>query len=224
MAMKRPANPAFRNLSPGIYPVITESFCRNGSAAKTLDAALKGGAAIVQLREKHKSKRDKLEMARYFRAATSRYGALLVINDDIDIALAVGADGVHLGQSDMACADAREMAPEIVIGVSTHDIGEALKAQEDGADYVNIGPIFATKTKENLVAPLGLDTLRAIATRIGIPFTVMGGIKARHIEELLSVGVKHVAMVTEITQASDVEATTRALQKAMEHVAQRDRP
>lgn len=210
---------SIRDLPPGVYPVLTEAFCDGRSSLDVLDAALRGGARIVQLREKNRPRNEITEMARRFREATARHGALLIVNDFVDIAMECGADGVHLGQEDTPCAEAKRMAPDLLVGVSTHCIAEAVRAQEDGADYVNIGPIFSTRTKENLVAPLGTDSLKEIAARISIPFTVMGGIKAHHIPELVAAGARLVGMVTEITRALDVEATTRRLRQAMESAA-----
>ena len=206
----------FRIPSLGTYPVLTEAFCEGRSSLDVLEAALRGGARIVQLREKNRPRRETLEMALRYREATTRHGALLIVNDFVDIALECAADGVHLGQGDIPCTEAKRMAPDLLVGVSTHDLEEALRAQEDGADYINIGPIFATRTKQNLVAPLGTDALKEIAARVSIPFTVMGGIKAHHIPELVAAGARLVAMVTEITRAPDVERTTRMLQKAVE--------
>ena len=103
---------------------------------------------------------------------------LLIINDHVDIALAVDADGVHLGQEDLPLAAARRIAPELLIGISTHSREEALKAQGEGADYVNIGPIFPTRTKEGVTRFLGPEAIPGIAAGLEIPFTVMGGIDA----------------------------------------------
>jgi thiamine-phosphate pyrophosphorylase len=136
---------------------------------------------------------------------------LLIIDDEIDVAMAAGADGVHLGQDDLPLGPARLMAPELIIGQSTHSIAEAIAAHDAGADYVNLGPIFATSTKQVSCEPLGEEIIQKIAPLLDIPFTVMGGIKAHHIPELLKLDARRIAMVTEITQAEDVAAKVKEL-------------
>ncbi|MFC1595844.1 thiamine phosphate synthase [Candidatus Margulisiibacteriota bacterium] len=187
-----------------IYPVITEKFCRNGSSIETLKELIAAGVKIVQLREKDKSKQDILNLAAIFRTLTSKASVTLIINDHIDIALEVGADGVHLGQDDNPGSTARRQAPGLIIGVSTHNLEEARKAERDGATYINIGPIFATQTKTVGIHPLGVDMIKTISENISIPFTVMGGIKENNIKQLVAAGASRIAMVTEITQARDI--------------------
>lgn len=193
----------------GLYPVITKEFCRGRNLIDVLHSVIKGGAKIVQLREKNISKKSLYELASEYRSITFKHQVKLIINDHLDIALAVGADGVHLGQDDLPCAIARKIAPHLIIGVSTHNEHEILKAEADGSTYINIGPIFSTNTKKLTVPALGLDYLKKIKTKL--PFSVMGGIKTRNIGELLSIGVKNIAMVTEITEAPDIEETVRKL-------------
>jgi thiamine-phosphate pyrophosphorylase len=194
-----------------IYPVITEKFCKNGSSVETLKQVMDGGAKIVQLREKEYPKGRILSMAREFREITKKYNAWLIINDHLDIAVLCGADGVHLGQDDIPCRDAKMLAPNLAIGVSTHNLREALIAERDGADYINIGPIYDTKTKVNKMKPLGIKMMKEIASGISVPFTVMGGIKARHIPDLVKSGAKRIAMVTEITMADNVASRVKKL-------------
>jgi thiamine-phosphate pyrophosphorylase len=215
--MKSPAI-KLNNWPFGIYSVITEKFCSNRSSVKTLEKVLKGGVKMVQLREKEYHKGRILKMALEFRKLTDKYKALLIINDHIDIALLCKADGVHLGQDDIPCIEAKKLAPKMIIGVSTHNMKEAIQAQKDGADYINIGPIFATKTKENLMAPLGIETLKKISKKISIPYTVMGGIKEHHIPQLVKAGAKRIAMVTEITRADNITAKVKGLQGMVQTV------
>lgn len=199
-----------------IYPVITERFCRNGSAVETLKQVLSGDAKVVQLREKDYPKGKILEMALAFRKLTAEAGAGLIINDHVDIAMIVKADGVHLGQEDIPCREAKKLAPSLKVGVSTRNIDEALKAINDGADYINIGPIFQTSTKETRYGVIGVKNLKEIAGRVRIPFTVMGGIKEDNIREALAAGARHIAVVTEITMADDPEEKTRRLRNIIE--------
>lgn len=197
-----------------IYPVITERFCRNGSSVKTLKEVIKGGVKIVQLREKEKSKREIYKLALEFRKLTSDAGISLIINDHLDIALAVGADGVHLGQDDLPCKVARKLAPGFIIGVSTHSLKEALEAEKDGADYVNIGPIFPTTTKTGQKA-LGVGVIKKVSDKLRVPFTVMGGIKQTNIKEVVLAGAKRIAMITEITMAEDIPLKIKELRETI---------
>ncbi|HRI87692.1 MAG TPA: thiamine phosphate synthase, partial [Candidatus Hydrogenedentes bacterium] len=146
---------------------------------------------------------------------TSSAGALLIVDDRLDIALAVGADGVHLGQSDLPINVARRMAPELVIGSSTHDLAEAMASQNAGASYVNIGPIFATQTKSVPTGVVGPQMIDAIRPHLRIPFTTMGGIKLDNIAEVLSRETRHVAVVTAVTAAPDITTAARELREAI---------
>ncbi len=200
-------------LEVDIYPVTCERLSAGRSDLEVLKEVIKGGARIIQLREKHCSKRKLYYQALRFREITSRAGVLLIINDHLDIALAVGADGVHLGQEDLPIGVARKLAPELLIGASTHSLEQALQAQRDGADYVNIGPIFHTTTKEKAGQALGPETIEGISLHLEIPFTVMGGIKESNLEEVLARGARRVAMVTAITQAKDIAGTVARLRE-----------
>lgn len=194
-----------------IYPVISSEFTNGRDVTEVLKQIAEGGAHIVQLREKNKSKAEIYRLAEAYRTITDKYNMLLIINDHLDIALAVGADGVHLGQDDLPLTAGRKLTDDLILGNSTHDLEEALKAQQEGADYINIGPIYPTKTKQLAYQFLGLDTLREVSAQIKIPFTVMGGIKEHHLEELIKLGARHIAMVTEITQADDITAQVKRL-------------
>jgi len=174
-----------------------------------LGAVIDGGAKIVQLREKECSKKALYHQARVLRDITAKADILLIINDHLDIALAVDADGVHLGQDDLPVAVARKLAPDLLIGASTHSLEQALQAEKDGADYVNIGPIFPTKTKEGAVDFLGPEAISAISPKLSIPFTVMGGINGTNMDQVLARGASRIAMVTAITQAPDIAETVR---------------
>jgi len=177
-----------------------------------LGMTLAAGVRLVQLREKDLDSRPLYESAMAFRRETTAAGALLMINDRLDIALAAGADGVHLGQDDLPLEVARRLAPELIIGASTHSLAEALAAQEAGASYVNIGPIFATQTKEN-VTPLGPEMIDRIAPQLRIPWTTMGGIKKTNIHQVVSRGARHPAVITAVTAAPDPTAAARELRQ-----------
>lgn len=193
-----------------LYVVITEKLCAGRSALDVLEKTLAAGVLLVQLREKDLPGRELYERALAFSQKTKAAGALLIINDRLDIALAAAADGVHLGQDDLPVAAARRLAPDLIIGASTHSLEEALAAQNAGASYVNIGPIFATMTKETAV-PLGPEMIEHIAPRLKIPWTTMGGIKAANIGQVVSRGARHPAVITAVTAADDPEAAAREL-------------
>ena len=206
-----------------IYPVTCERLSAGRSDLEVLERVIQGGARIVQLREKDYSKRELYLLGRRFREITASNRVLLIINDHLDIALAVGADGAHLGQDDLPVEAARRIAPDLIIGASTHGLDEALAAQADGADYINIGPIFETRTKEGVANYLGPDAIASIAPRINIPFTVMGGITESNIDQVLSRGARRVAMVTAVTQAPDIARKVRSLKDRIQSYPSRTR-
>jgi len=192
-----------------IYPVSCERLTNGRSDYEWLDEVLQGGAKIVQLRDKESTDRRLYEKAVLFREKTSKAGALLIINNRLDIALAVGADGIHLGNSDLPAEQARRLAPDLIIGVSANNLGQASAAASRGASYFNIGPLFPTKTKEGLANFLGLEAIPRFAAASKLPFTVMGGIKLQHVPELTALGVQRIAVVTALTKAENIAAETK---------------
>ncbi|MGP8049003.1 MAG: thiamine phosphate synthase [Desulfobaccales bacterium] len=197
-----------------LYVVITQAFCAGRSPLTVLDQVLAAGVSIVQLREKDLTDRRLYELAVAFRRRTEAAGALLIIDDRLDIALAAGADGVHLGQEDLPVAAAREIAPDLISGASSHSLEEALAAQEAGAGYVNIGPIFATASKP-AATPLGPEAIGHIAPRLRIPWSVMGGIHQGNIAQVLAFGARHPAVMSAVTAAAAPAAAARALREAI---------
>jgi len=201
----------FKNID--LYPVTTQRLSAGRTSLEILDGILAGGAKIVQLREKELSMRELYELAAAFRAKTSEAGALLMINDHIDLALAVDADGVHLGRDDLPLPAARRIAPDLILGASSHNLKQALAAQAQGADYVNIGPIFATGTKPEHKVFLGPAAIGEIGLHLDIPFTVMGGINQGNIASVAAAGARRIAVVTAVTQAPDVAQAVRELRR-----------
>jgi len=195
----------------GLYLVTSQALSRGRSTLEIVDAALDGGVRLIQLREKEMPLPDFLQLAGELRVRTAQAGALLIINDRLDVALAVGADGVHLGQADFPIAPARRLAPDLIIGASTHTPAEALVAEQAGASYINIGPLFPTQTKAWSGEYLGLEGLGKIACRVTLPWTVMGGIKQAHIPDLLKAGARIIAVVTAITAADEPAQAARDL-------------
>ncbi|MDH4322380.1 MAG: thiamine phosphate synthase, partial [Desulfobulbaceae bacterium] len=191
-----------------LYPVSCEALANGRSDAQWLDSVLAGGARIVQLRDKEAADRVLYEKALLFRRKTAAVGALLIVNNRLDIAMAVGADGIHLGNGDLPAEAARALAPDMIIGVSANTEAQAASAKERGASYFNIGPIYPTQTKKKLTAFLGPEAIATFAARCDLPFTVMGGIKFHHIRELTLAGARRIAVVTALTQAEDITAET----------------
>ena len=198
---------AFKKAS--VYPVVTTDFCAGRNPLDVIRSILEGGAKVVQVREKTMCDRDYLNLLKEARKLTDEFGALLIADDRLDAALLADADGVHLGQDDLPCAEARKLAPQLFIGVSTHNRDELLAAQRDGCSYLNIGPIFPTGTKSLPMNPLGLETLSELVPQVKVPFSVMGGIKFSHLKTLRSHGCLHIAAVTAFTQAENPAAEIR---------------
>ena len=194
-----------------LYPVTCEKLSAGRSNIQVLEDLIAGGAKVVQLRDKEASPGYLYRMAVVFREMTTKAGMLLIVNDYVDIAIAVDADGVHLGQDDMPPEAVRDIAPDLIIGVSTHSLDQALAAQATGADYINIGPIFPTGTKEVAVKVMGPEAVTEIGGQVDIPFTVMGGIKESNMDEVLERGARRLAVVTAVTEAEDIEGTVRRM-------------
>ena len=182
-------------------------------------AAIDGGAGIVQLREKHLDHDAFLKEAQRFVALCREKGVVSIINDAVDIAAAVGADGVHVGQSDLAAGRAREvLGPDKLIGVSAHSVEEALAAQAAGADYLGVGAAFVTGTKAD-AAPISRDTIRAITAAVDIPVVAIGGISRDNITELAGCGLDGVAVVSALFAQKDVKTAAKELYALSESIA-----
>lgn len=199
----------------GLYLVTSAEVSRGRTTLFVVEQALKGGVRLVQLREKHLSTRALVELAVQVKARCDKAGALFLINDRLDVALAVDADGVHLGQDDLPAREARRLAPDMIIGVSTHGPEEAVKAEQDGASYINIGPLFPTRTKAWTDDFLGLQGLLDVSDAVGLPFSVMGGIRAAHIPDLVEAGAETVAVISAVTAAEDPAAAAERLRGAV---------
>lgn len=167
----------------------------SGSHIKMAENACKGGARILQYRDKTSDRKVMLEQAVTIRKITRQYNTLFIVNDFIDIALLSGADGVHLGQDDIPISEARKITPpDFIIGVSTHSLEQAIIAEKQGADYIGSGPVFATPTKESYV-PIGLITLKKVLETVHIPVVAIGGLNLENIPELYKIGARNFAMV-----------------------------
>ena len=181
--------------------------------------AIDGGAGMVHLREKHLGQADFLAEAERFVALCREKGAVSIINDNVEIAAQVGADGVHIGQEDLEAGRARELlGPDKVIGVSAHSVAEALAAQAAGADYLGVGAAFVTGTKTD-AKPISRETIRAITAAVDIPVVAIGGISRDNILELRDCGLDGVAVVSALFAQTDVKAAAEELLRLSEEIA-----
>lgn len=180
----------------------------------SIEAACKGGATIIQLREKNKSTREYMELAASVHEITSRYNVPLIIDDRVDVALAIGAEGVHVGQTDMPVAVARKlMGPGKIIGATTKTVPQALEAYEQGADYCGVGAIYPTTTKVVTILT-SVDTLKEIVKAVPIPVNAIGGLNKDNIHVLAGSGIAGICAVSAIQKAADPEAAARELKAA----------
>ncbi len=187
-------------------------FARYSSFVSAVRQALKGGVRAIQLREKDVGTRELLKMAYTMRELTDRFNARLFINDRFDIAIAVGADGVHLTQNSIpAVAVRKAVKKKLLIGVSTHSLKEAIEAEKGGADFITVGPVYRTLSKLRYGKPMGLDTFKKITSRMSIPVFAIGGIKSSNIEYIKEAGAYGAAMIRQILASDNINRKTREL-------------
>jgi thiamine-phosphate pyrophosphorylase len=195
-----------------LYLVTDRGLARGRSTPAIVAAAVRGGVTCVQLREKTCSTREFIEEAAKLKALLKPSGVPLIINDRVDVALAVGANGVHLGQRDMPLAAARSLVGmAMVIGISAESVEDAVTAQAGGADYLGVSPIFATPTKPDTAAPLGLAGLQAIRRAVSLSLVAIGGLNHRNAAQAIRAGADGVAVVSAIVAAEDPEQAARSL-------------
>lgn len=201
-----------------LYAVTDRSWLNGRTLAECVEAALAGGATFVQLREKHASRCEKEDLARELMPLCRAAGVPFVIDDDVEVALAVGADGVHVGQDDAACAEARRMlGPQAIVGVSVQTVEQALAAQAEGATYLGVGALFGTSTKPDAQL-VSLETLRAICAAVDIPVVAIGGLNESTVKSLEGSGVQGAAVVSAIFAAADIRAAAYGLAATMRQV------
>lgn len=199
-----------------LYAVTDRAWLRGRSLAECARDAVEGGATFVQLREKHAPYDEALALARELKDACAEAGVPFVIDDDVALAAEVGADGVHVGQSDTACAEARRiLGPDAIVGVSARTVAEALEAADADADYLGVGALHPTPTKPDAV-DVTYDELRAICDAVSIPVVGIGGVDATTAHELAGTGAAGGAVVSAIFAADDCRAAARELRAALE--------
>lgn len=201
-------------LSPGIYGILAEKFSRGRSNVQVAGEMVKAGVTTLQYREKPASKSmgKMYEECVAIRKITQDAGATFIVNDHADLALMVNADGIHTGQDDLPLRQLRKLVGNMIIGRSTHSPDQARQAVLDGADYIGVGPIFTTQTKEDVCDAVGLDYLDHVVANIHIPFVAIGGIKHHNLGQVVSHGARTVCLVTKIVGADDIRATVQELQ------------
>ena len=186
---------------------------------RRVSEAMEGGAQVVQLREKHLSHEAMLRAAERFVALCRSHGAVSIINDDVEAAAASGADGVHVGQEDLEAGRARALlGPDKLIGVSAHNVEEALAAQAAGADYLGVGAAFVTGTKSD-ASPISRETIRAITQAVDIPVVAIGGIGPENILDLAGCGLDGVAVVSALFAREDTGEAARQMRALAEQIA-----
>jgi thiamine-phosphate pyrophosphorylase len=187
----------------GFY-FITDSKLTNQSVAGDVKDALRGGAKVVQYREKGKSRSEMEDEAREILMLCRRVGAELIVNDDPKLALAVGADGVHIGQGDAPLNETRKALPGRIVGVSCSTADEATSAEMGGADYIAASPVFSTSTKKDIGRPIGLDGLRALRVATNLPIVAIGGIKISNVREVVLAGADSICAISATVGRPDI--------------------
>lgn len=194
-----------------LYAVTDRSWLEEQTLYQQVESALEGGATCIQLREKEMSPEAFLEEAILMKQLCSRYNVPLIINDNVEVAIKSGADGVHVGQHDMEASQVRkQMGPDMILGVSAQTPKQALLAESCGADYLGVGAVFGTSTKKD-ARPLSHDVLRSICSAVSIPVCAIGGISKDNIMQLAGSGVDGVAVVSAVFASSDIKSECERL-------------
>ncbi len=199
-----------------LYLCTDSGLMSSATVEESVERAVQGGCSVVQLREKEASSLELFRLAERVKRVTDKYGVPLIINDRLDICQAVDAAGVHLGQSDLPCAEARKiLGADKIIGVSAATPEEAAKAQADGADYLGVGAVFPTTTKTNTrkVTP---EIIRGIRRAVTIPFVVIGGVNAENITRLYGLGIDGAAVISAVIAQPDITAAAEKMRAAAE--------
>ena len=201
-----------------LYAVTDRRWLGDHTLHEQVENAIKGGVTFVQLREKTLDREAFLKEAKDIKELCDRYGVPFVINDDVDIAAETDADGVHVGQQDMSPRQARAiLGPNGIVGVSAHTVEEARAAQAEGADYLGVGAVFVTGTKEN-TTPVDYETLKEICAAVDIPVVAIGGVGRNNLSSLAGSGIQGVAVVSALYAQPDVRAAARSLRSQVEEM------
>lgn len=208
-----------KNIDYSLYLVTDRGLARGRPTLEIVAAAVSGGVTCVQLREKDCSTREFIEQALAIKDFLKARRVPLIINDRVDVALAVEADGVHLGQTDMPLDIAKKILPDsMIIGISAESLADALEAEKGGADYLGVSPIFATPTKTDTAPPLGLTGLRAIRDAVRLPLVGIGGLNRDNSAAVIQNGADGVAVVSAVVGADDPAAAAGELKRVINEV------
>lgn len=182
----------------------TELSCGRHTS-EVVEQALAGGAEVIQMREKGLTTKELVDLGKQLRELTRSRGATLIVNDRVDIARAIDADGVHVGQDDFPACEARKIiGNDKILGVSTHSLEEALRAEKEGADYIGLGPVFYTDSKQDLSPVLGLEGLATICSQVKIPVVAIGGLHKENAREVIKSGAHCLAVISAVVGAEDI--------------------
>lgn len=202
-----------------LYGITAEEHSLGRSNIEVVKDMIKAGIKIIQYREKDKKMLVKYQECQIIREMTKEAGVTFIVNDDIDLALIVKADGVHIGQDDLPIEEVRKLVGEdMIIGLSTHSPAQAQDAVLRGADYIGVGPIFKTATKKDVCEPVGFAYLEYVIKNINIPFVAIGGIKVNNIAGVAALGATCISVVTDITMAQDIPGRINELRNNMKKV------
>jgi thiamine-phosphate pyrophosphorylase len=196
---------------PPLYAILDPEQSKGRSPESVLRQLLEGGVTLLQLRVKTMAPRDFFELARTVRSETRAHGCQLIVNDRVDIALACDADGVHLGQEDLPLSSGRKLMGDKIVGISTHDIGQAKAAEQSGADYIGFGPMFGTATKTTGYSARGVEMLREIRAAVKLPIVAIGGINEQNVQQVWQAGADSAAIISDILGADDIIAKTKRI-------------
>ena len=206
----------FNPLNTDLYCLTGEKFSKGRSNKIVVSEMIRAGVKVIQYREKEKTLLEKYRECKIIREMTEKEDVTFIINDDIDLAQIVDADGVHIGQNDFPPIEVRKIIGENkIIGLSTHSPEQGVAAVKAGVDYIGVGPIYPTNTKENVCSAVGLEYLDWVVENLKIPFVAIGGIKKHNLDQVVNHGASCVAMVTEILEAKDVGSTISKIKKSI---------
>ncbi len=205
-----------------VYVITDRKVAGERDILDVIRAAIRGGATVIQLREKEATTRQMIELGRALHEITRQAGIPLIVNDRLDVALAIDAEGVHVGQDDMPAAMARQLiGPDKILGVSAGTVAEAVQAERDGADYLGVGDVFGTPTKPDAGPPIGVEGLAEIARAVSIPVVGIGGITPDNAAAVIEAGAVGVAVISAVVGAADPEEAARRLRATVEGARRR---
>ena len=205
-----------------LYVITDESAGAGLSHVEMAQRAVRGGADVIQVRDKTCGPRELLNICRVIRKITGKTGTLFIVNDRLDVAIACGADGVHLGQDDLRADAARQLAPpQFIIGISVGTLEEAFRAERDGADYVALSPVFSTGSKNDAGPGHGLEVLREIRQNVAIPVIAIGGITRENIHDVIIAGADGIAVISAVVGSPDITEAARDLKEMIRESRQK---